>query len=464
MINRKNIFSGIKKIHLTGIGGIGMSGIAEYLNKKGFEISGSDAALSQVTRRLEHSGIKIFEGHSGDNIEKNCELIIYTSAVSSSNPELDKARKLGIKTVKRAEALGNIVNDKFLIAVSGTHGKSTTTAMIAKILIDNKFDPTVFVGGNLDFLNESNYRIGKSEIAVVEADEYDRSFHHLKADIAVITNIESDHLDIYFDIDDIKTSFKKFLENSKKELKIIACGDDLNNTDIIKKFRHKTTYGFNKSNDFVISEVNQFSNKVNFLLKDQELMIKVMGNHNMLNASAAFLVGREFKINAENFNGSLKTFFGVKRRLELKYENGLRVFDDYAHHPTEVKATIEALRKIYKGRLITVFQPHLYTRTRDFYREFGESFSGTDILILTKIYPAREEAIEGITSELILAEYKKSGKQGFYSESKENLLNELEDMTENGDVIAFLGAGDITEYCTEFILRIKTKTKDTVPL
>lgn len=464
MSESKNIFAGIKKIHLTGIGGIGMSGIAEYLIKKGYEITGSDTSVSSVTRRLENLGIKVFKGHSEENISDECELLIYTAAVFTENAEIKKAKKLNIKTVKRAEALGNIVNDKFVIAVSGTHGKTTTSAMIAKILIDNKFDPTVFVGGNLEFLNGGSSRIGKSDIAVVEADEYDRSFHQLNANIAVITNIESDHLDIYFDIDDIRNSFRKFLEKSKPNSRIIVCGDDSNNLDLIKKFKNKTTYGFGKNNEHKIHDVSQVNGKTNFLLDDNELILRVMGNHNILNASAAFLVAREMKINAENFNSSIKTFYGVKRRLEIKYDNGIKVFDDYAHHPTEVTATIDALKRSYKGRLITVFQPHLYTRTKEFFRDFAESFHNSDLLILTKIYPAREEAIEGVTSELILNEFNKPGQQGYYLENNDDVLIMLENTIEDGDIVLFMGAGDITETCDEFVARLKTKTKDTVPL
>lgn len=463
-MSTENFFEGKRKIHLIGIGGIGMCGIAEYLHKKEFDITGSDSVSSQNTRRLANTGVNVFYGHSGNNLPDDTELVIYTSAVNPLNPELEKARRLGIESIKRAEALGKIVNDKFLIAVSGTHGKTTTTSMIAKLLIDNKFDPTVFVGGNLDFLNDGTSRIGHSEYAVVEADEYDRSFHYLKPDIAVITNIESDHLDIYFDIEDIKESFKKFLNCGKKGMKIIACGDDMNILEVLKKFTNKTTYGFGRKNDYTITEVNQTQKKVSFFLKNKELSIRVFGNYNILNASAAYLTGQELKIRDENFNISMKTFSGAKRRLELKYKNGLTIFDDYAHHPTEVRASLETLKKIYKNRIIVVFQPHLYTRTREFYKEFGDAFSIADNLFLTQIYPAREEKIEGVTSELILNEFLKSGKNGYYFGNKDEMMNELEKTCGNDDIIVFQGAGDITDMCDKFVMRIKSKTKDIVPL
>jgi len=464
MIEVKNIFDNVKKVHLIGIGGIGMSGIAEYLVKKKFKVTGSDMTKSPITKRLEKLGVEISEGHIENNFPDDTELVIYTAALSDDNPELLKAKRLNKKLIKRAEALGYIVNDKFVIAVSGTHGKTTTTAMIAKVLIDNKFDPTIFVGGNLDFLDGGSSRIGKSEIAVVEADEYDRSFHQLKANIAVITNIEADHLDIYKDIKDIKESFKKFLDNSKKNAKVIACGDDVNVVDVMEDIKNKSSYGFKKSNDYVIEDISYGKKAVSFIIDDNEVRLRILGRHNILNSSAAFLVAKELMIGDDRFNESIKTFYGVKRRLELKLTNDIKVYDDYAHHPTEVEVTLDALRKNHKGRIITVFQPHLYSRTRDFYKEFGKAFAGTDLLYLAKIYPARENEIEGITSGLILSEYNKTGKEGRYIEDKEMILDELDSIKQTGDVIIFQGAGDITELCDRFVNRIKTKTNGKVPL
>ncbi len=460
----KNVFDGVKKVHLTGIGGIGMSGIAEYLVKQGYEVTGSDITLSHITKRLVKLGVKISEGHKAENLADNTELLIYTSAVKEDNEELKKALSLKIKTVKRAEALGGIVNGKFLIAVAGTHGKTTTTAMIAKALIDDKFDPTVFAGGNLEFLDGGSSRIGKSDIAVVEADEYDRSFHTLNADIAIITNIDSDHLDIYKDLDDIKDSFRKFIMNSKKKLKIIACGDDDNIRAAFAENKNITYYGFKENNDHRIREVKFEKSKLSYWIDNDEVMLKVIGNHNILNSSAAYLTARELKIGNDAFNQSMKTFFGVKRRLELKYDNGVRIFDDYAHHPAEVKASLDAVRKNHSGRIITIFQPHLYSRTRDFYKEFGDSFKDTDILLLAKIYPAREEKIEGITSGLILDEYAKKGKEGKYIENREEIIKELEGMKQEGDVIIFMGAGDITLLSDKFVKIVKSKSREKIPL
>lgn len=460
----EDIFANVKKVHLIGIGGIGMSGIAEYLIKKNYKVTGSDMTISPITRRLKNMGVEIFEGHVENNLPDDAELVIYTAALSDDNPELLKAQRLNKKLVKRAEALGQIVNNKFVIAVSGTHGKTTTTAMIAKILIDNKVDPTVFVGGILEFLDGGSSRIGKSDIAVVEADEYDRSFHKLNADIAVITNIDADHLDIYKDINEIKESFKKFLLGSKKNVKVIAWGDDNNVCEVTKEVKDRTLYGFNKTNDYPIEDISFGKKAVSFIIDDNEVRLRVLGRHNILNSSAAFLVAKELMIGDDRFNESIKTFYGVKRRLELKYSNDIMVFDDYAHHPTEVEVSLDAVRKNNKGRIITVFQPHLYSRTRDFYKEFGNAFQGTDILYLAKIYPAREKEIIGVTSELILSEFKKSGKEGHYINDNELLLNEVDLIKQPGDVIIFQGAGDITDLCEKFVNRIKAKTSGKIPL
>jgi len=468
------MLEGIKKVHLIGIGGIGMSGIAEYLVKKKYGVSGSDVAASPVTRRLEKLKVKFSAGHDESNLPVDAELVIYSAAVNEDNAELLKAKILNIKIVKRAEALGNIVNDKFVIAVSGTHGKTTTTAMIAKILMDSRIDPTVFVGGNIEFLDGGSSRIGKSNTAVVEADEYDRSFLHLKADIIIITNIDTEHLDIYKDIQDIKDNFKKFIDNSKKNLKIIACGDEKNVADVIKDIKNKITYGFKKNNDYPIDDISFDKNSIGYSINNEDIRIKVLGKHNILNSAAAYLVATELKINDEVINESMKTFYGVKRRLELKFDNGIKIYDDYAHHPTEVRATLDAIRKINPSRVITVFQPHLYSRTKDFYKEFADSFSGTDMLLLAKIYPAREKEIKGVSSELILNEYNNGinkpvlGKElkleGYYIDDNEKILNLLESITKEGDVIIFQGAGDITELCEKFVKMVKVKLNWMVPL
>jgi UDP-N-acetylmuramate--alanine ligase len=447
----KNIFNEIKKIHLIGIGGIGMSGIAEYLAGKGYQVSGSDMYMTENTERLKNFGIKIIHGHSEENINPDTGLVIYTSAVKDDNPEFQKAKKMNLPLYKRAEALGAIVNDKFVISISGTHGKTTTTAMTAKVLIDNNYDPVVFAGGNMEFLNDGSSRIGEGNYAVVEADEYDRSFHHLRSDIAVILNIETDHLDIYNDLDDIKNSFRIFLENSKQNAYLIGNGDDENVRSVTSTMKNKSFFGTGDENEFQIKDINFTQDGMNFKISDDEFNLKVLGDHNAMDAAAAFIISKKLNIESEDFKKSISTFKEVKRRLELKYNGEFKIYDDYSHHPTEVRKTLETMNKIKQGRIITVFQPHLFTRTRDFYKDFADAFGSTDILILEKIYPAREEEIAGISSKLILDEFLKNGYEGYYHEDQNEIYKNLKKIIGKDDIVIFMGAGTVTEHCSEFI-------------
>jgi UDP-N-acetylmuramate--alanine ligase len=461
---RRNLES-YRNVHLVGIGGIGMSGIAEYLAAKGVKVTGSDLRETQITRRLRWLGAEVSIGHAAENVSPDCELLIYTSALDDENPELKQAKANGIEVMKRAAALGLIVNGMFVIGVSGTHGKTTTTAMIAKMLIDADMDPTVFVGGSLDFLEGGASRIGSGEIAVVEADEYDRSFLQLRPDIIVITNIDADHLDIYNDMNEIIDNFRLFIERRKNNGKIIACGDDPDVTAALKGFGNSETYGFRKSNGHVVSDLNFEGSRTEFSIDGHIISIRVPGAHNALNSTACFLAGRELKLSANMIGDSLRDFTGVNRRLELKYENGLMVFDDYAHHPEEVRASLDAIRKLGHGsRIITIFQPHLFTRTRDFFKEFAESFKDTDLLLLAKIYPAREKEIEGVSSRLILNEYFKLGKNGIYIENPDEIIETLESISKEGDIIVFQGAGDITGICDRFVKKMQSKNAGAVPL
>lgn len=453
------LFENIKKVHFIGIGGIGMSGIAEYLAKNKYAVSGSDSYTTDISERLKNFGINIYEGHSADYLDSDTELVIYSAAVKEDNPEYIKATSLNIPTIKRAKALGEIVNDKFLIAVSGTHGKTTTTSMVAKILIDNDLDPTVFVGGNLSFLDGSSSRIGNSNIAVVEADEYDRSFLTLKADVIIVNNLESDHLDIYENLEDIQNNFIKFCNLGKENCKIIMNGDDENVRAIAKQIeKEKIFFGFDDENDFAIDNITYSEKTCSFKLNDFQINLAVIGRHNMLNSSAAFLAAKEAGLNDEQISTSLQSFGGVKRRFELKFTNGIRVYDDYAHHPTEVRATLEAARSINIGRIITVFQPHLYSRTQDFYKAFSDAFSGTDILILDKIYPARELPIDGVTSDLIFKEFNKNYPKEAYSfNEKSEIFSKLKEIVKDKDIVIFQGAGTITNYCDEYVSIVKNK-------
>jgi len=457
------------KVHFIGIGGFGMSGLAEYLLSKGNSVSGSDMMKTDLTLRLEKSGARIYYFHSGKNISSDTQLVVYSSAVKQDNPEYIFAINNNIEIIKRAEMLGRIANESFLISISGTHGKTSTSAMTSFILIDNGLDPDVFVGGAMGFLDGSTSHIGSGKYCVVEADEYDRSFLTLKSDIAVVNNIDMDHQDIYGNIDEIKENFTSFLKNNKNKSIIIANGDDKNVKDVIKIFGNKVlTFGTDKSNDYIIENVTDYSGadittKFNIASKNQtvtDICLRTPGLHNVFNATAAFIISSSLNITDEEYKKSIAEFTGVKRRLELKYSSKIKIYDDYAHHPVEVKSSYDALRRITKGRLITVFQPHLYSRTAEFFKEFAVSLKDNDIIILTDIYPARERPIEGITSDLIFEELMNISRNKLYILKKDDIISFLNEETDTGDTIVFQGAGDITNICDKFISQIKEKKND----
>lgn len=453
------VIGNTRRIHFTGIGGIGMSGLAEYFLRKGFKVSGSDITPSHITERLKNLGAEIFIGHSSENVKSIVDKVVYTSAVHGDNPEIQRAKELNIKTIRRAELLAEVVNDKFLIAVSGTHGKTTTTAMIAQVLADEGLDPLVFVGGNVRLFDGGSSRMGEGRIAVVEADEYDRSFLTLKPDIAVVTSIDEDHLDIYKNLDEIKKAFEEFCSKSKSDSKVIYFGDDENVVSAVSKLsREKISYGFNDNNylrisDYSLSRGNQSFSILNSHNSYKNVSLKLIGIHNVLNSAACFAVCSLLGIDFKNFKKSLKDFEPVDRRLQLKSDkNRIKVYDDYAHHPKEIKVSLNGLNGIVnKGRLITVFQPHLFSRTRDFYREFAESLSIADEVVLTEIYPAREKPVKGVTSELIFNELVKLNSKVKYFKDNKSAIDYLKNDVKPNDVIVFQGAGDITNLCDEFV-------------
>ncbi len=460
------VIGNTKNIHFIGIGGIGMSGLAEYYLRNGYKVSGSDLTPSPITNRLKELGAEIYIGHSENNVKSTADAVVYSSAIPMDNPEIIKAKEFHTRIVRRAELLGEIVNDKYLIAVAGTHGKTTTTAMIAKVIADAGLDPLVFVGGNVKLFEGGASRIGKGRYAVVEADEYDRSFLTLKPDIAVITSIDEDHLDIYKDLNDIKNTFKEFCANAKKDAMIIYCGDEANVTNTVSGLRNeKISYGFSRNNYLKISNYGFKKGILNFSINNsvreyKNISLNLIGTHNVLNSTACFAVSKLLGINFDNYHKSIGEFAPVDRRLQLKYnENNIRVYDDYAHHPKEIEMSLKGLKEIIspKGRLIGIFQPHLFTRTRDFYKEFAKSLSLADKMILMDIYPAREKPIEGVTSELIFNELLKTDSDVKYFHSNKLIENNLLKEIKPEDTIVFQGAGDITQLCDEFISKLKKK-------
>jgi UDP-N-acetylmuramate--alanine ligase len=452
------MFKNIKRVHFVGIGGIGMSGIAEILLNQGFEISGSDKSLSEVTNRLRELGIKVYEGHSAENV-KDADVLVYSSAVMLDNPEVQEAIAKKIPVIKRSEMLAETMRLKYGVGIAGTHGKTTTTSMVGLTLTEGNIDPTIIVGGKLSGLGGTNARLGNGEFIVVEADEFDRTFLKLTPVIAAITTLESEHLDTYKDLDDIKTAFIEFANKVPFYGFVVLCLDEPALQDIIPKINKKIiTYGLTAQADVraVDIEHNKFLSRYTVKYKGKELgeiELKIPGVHYVKNSLVAVIVATELGINFKTIKKALESFTGVYRRFEVKYNKELMVVDDYAHHPTETSATLAGIRAGWlDNRLVAVFQPHLYSRTKDFYQEFGRSFLNTDIFICTDVYPAREKPIEGVTGELISSATKSFGHRNvIYVEDKDDIPNVLNNLKQDGDIIITMGAGDIWKYGEKFV-------------
>jgi UDP-N-acetylmuramate--alanine ligase len=456
----------ISKIHFVGIGGIGMSGIAEIMLNRGFQISGSDMNESANTERLRSLGISVVIGHSENNV-MDADLLVYSSAVNESNPEVVAALEKDIPVIKRSEMLAETMRMKYGIGIAGTHGKTTTTSMVGLVLTEAGIDPTIIVGGKLSGLGGTNARLGKSDFIVVEADEFDRTFLSLTPSIAAITTLEAEHLDTYKDLDDIKGAFVEFANKVPFFGFVVLCLDETALQDIRPLIKKKVlSYGTTQQADIraVDIEYNEFNTSYTVNYKGTELgriTLNLPGKHNVNNSLVAVTIAKELGIEFDIIKKSLESFSGVYRRFETKYNNDILVVDDYAHHPTEINATLSGIRNGWKRRLVAVFQPHLYSRTKDFYAEFGRAFLNSDIFICTDVYPAREEKIEGVSGELIANAAKSFGhKNVIYVEEKENLPSVLLDIAEANDVIVTLGAGDIWKYGEEFIAQYKNKKVD----
>ncbi len=454
---------------MVGVGGIGMSGIAEILLDQGFEVRGSDRQLSEITDRLEKLGAKIFKGHAAKNLG-DADVVVYSSAVHLDNPELAAAAEKKIPVIRRAEMLAELMRMKYGIAIAGTHGKTTTTSMTSLVLMEGGLDPTVIVGGKLSSFGGTNARLGHGEYIVVEADEFDRSFLQLTPVIAAITTLEREHLDIYTDLEDIKRAFVEFANKVPFYGFVILCLDEPSIQEILPLIRKKiVTYGVNAQSDLQAVNISFDANRSKFNLLQRgkdlgEINLNVPGLHNVKNSVAAIGIGLELGIEFSKIKKAVESFTGVYRRLEIKANiDGVMIVDDYAHHPTEVQATLSALKSGWpQRRVVAVFQPHLFSRTRDFHDEFGKSFLNADVLVVTEIYPAREEPIQGITGELIVNDARAFGhKEAYYVQDKKHLSEFLMKIKKYGDIVVTLGAGDISKYSEEFIGKMKTSTRKT---
>ncbi len=444
------MYGKIEKIHFVGIGGIGMSGIAEVLVNLGYKVSGSDLRSSEITERLASLGGEIFYGHARENIA-NVDVVVISSAVHDDNPEVVEARERLIPVIPRAEMLAELMRMKYGIAIAGTHGKTTTTSMVSTILGHAGIDPTIVIGGRLDSIG-SNAKLGQGKFLVAEADESDGSFLKLSPTIAVVTNIDADHLDFYSGIDQIKDTFVEFINKIPFYGLAVLCLDSGNVADIIPRVKKRfITYGLSSQADFRASDIRISGNATSFVAHFKgerlgEVSFKMPGAHNVLNALACIAVAMELNVPFEVIRDGFRDFGGVGRRFQIKGEvGGIMVVDDYGHHPTEIKATLAAAKGGWGDRrLVVVFQPHRYTRTRELFAEFVKSFYDADLLVLTDIYPAGEPPIPGVTSEALWQSVRKHGqKDAVYIGDRQEIAGHLLKIVRAGDIVLTLGAGNI---------------------
>jgi UDP-N-acetylmuramate--alanine ligase len=437
--------------HFTGIGGIGMSGIAEVLLNLGYSISGSDQKLSATTDRLEQLGATVYEGHAADNVA-GARALVVSSAVGESNPEVQEARRLNIPVIPRGELLAELMRLKYGIAVAGSHGKTTTTSMVAQILSHAGLDPTVVVGGKAAAMGGSNARVGASEFLVVESDESDGSFLRLSPILTVVTNIDREHLDHYADLDVIKAAFTDFVNKVPFYGAAILCLDDENVQSILPAVRRRpVTYGRSSQADLQPHSIEHLGSHTNFGVRARSgdlgmFHLNIPGDHNVLNATAAIAVALELHVDPEVIREGLKKFTGVARRFDVKgVVNGVTVVDDYGHHPTEIRATLAAARSVAQGKLIVLFQPHRYTRTQHLMDDFARAFHDAGRVVVLDVYAASEQPIPGVTSQALVERMRQFGHRGaeYAASADEGIALVIQDAAP-GDMIVTLGAGSVS--------------------
>ena len=458
------------KIHFVGIGGIGMSGIAEVMHAFGYNVQGSDIVNNQNIKRLRRKGIKTFLGHSKNNV-KNVNILVVSSAIKKNNPEIHYSKEKNIKIYKRSEMLSSLMNFKESIAISGTHGKTTTTSLISAVLENAKFDPTTIIGGIVNAY-KGTARIGKSKWMVVEADESDGSLSNFFPKIGVITNINKEHMDFYQSYNKLQNNFYQFIKNIPFDGLAVLCKDNLGVKKLIKKITNRNfiTYGFFKDSDLRALNVsfNKTSScfdveiKQNFLFKKEiikGIKLNMLGKHNVLNCLAAICVAKILNIKTENIKKSFKKFKGIKRRFTLiDTIAGVKIFDDYAHHPEEIKSTLDLAQILKPKNTVIVFQPHRYSRFGNLYNNFKKVLKNCDKLIVADVYPAGETSVNSLSKEKFVKDINRL---------KNNLavpLNKISDLpkiikknTRFGDIVIFMGAGDISRWAYELPTQMKKK-------
>jgi UDP-N-acetylmuramate--alanine ligase len=476
------MFAKIQRIHFVGIGGIGMSGIAEVLLTLGYKVSGSDLKHSPVTERLSELGAIVFEGHRAENIT-GAEVVVASSAIRRDNPEVAAAHAHHLPVIQRAEMLAELMRLKYGIAIAGMHGKTTTTSMVAAVLAAGGLDPTVVVGGRVDAMG-SNARLGKSHYLVAEADESDRSFLKLSPILAVVTNIDREHMDCYQDMADVEQAFLDFVDRVPFYGMAVLCNDDERLRNLLPRLaRRAITYGQREDSDFRIlprstgasagepsaqpkADGLQGRHYSHFAVEYRkkslgDFHLQVPGTHNVLNATAAVAVGIGLDIDPERIREGLESFRGVDRRFQFRGRAaGVSVIDDYGHHPTEIRATLAAARQCGFNRVHVVFQPHRYTRTRDLLQEFGTAFADADSVLVLDVYPASEPPIPGITGETVVAEVQKAGgKAARYVASFDEAAHEAAAIAASGDMVLTLGAGNVFHLGQQVLEQLKTREK-----
>ncbi len=452
-----------KHFHFVGIGGIGMSGIAELLLSLGYRVSGSDLKRSAVTERLASLGATIFEGHRAENVE-GAAAIVASSAVQSSNPEIAEARRRGIPVIPRGEMLAELMRLKYGVAVAGSHGKTTTTSMIAAVTAHSGLDPTIVVGGRVDSIG-SNARLGGGDFMVVEADESDGSFLKLAPIVAVITNIDREHMDHYRDLDEVRRSFTYFANRVPFYGATVVCADDPGVQAILPSItRRVIRYGTGSGCDLTASEIAPQAFGIRFRLASEtkdlgEFTLPVPGRHNVLNAMAAVAVGLELGAPLEKIREALARYGGVDRRFQVRGRaRGVTIVDDYGHHPTEVAATLSAARQLVRtagrGRVLVAFQPHRYTRTHLLMDEFARAFPDADHLWIADIYPAGEAPITGVDAPALVAAIRPHSPNAEYAPSFDALVEAIAAQAQDGDFVIALGAGNINQICEKMFSRL----------
>lgn len=465
-VNRMGMFRKIQQIHLVGIGGAGMSGIAEVLLTMGYTVTGSDLHASETTRRLEELGGRIFIGHQESNVG-TAQVVVISSAVAGSNPEVVKAKTMQIPVIPRAEMLAELMRLKFGVAIAGAHGKTTTTSMVSTVLAQGGLDPTMVIGGKVNALG-SHARLGRGDLLVAEADESDGSFLRLPPTIVAVTNLDREHLDHYGSMERINESFLEFINKIPFYGLAVLCADDDRLASLFPRLvKRYQTYGLRERDgvapDFLATDIvlKQWGADFRTHFRGKNLgpfRLAVPGIHNVSNALVAIAIGMELDVPVDLIRKGLAAFTGVERRFHLRGEaGGIMVVDDYGHHPTEVKATLAAAKQGWDRRLVVLFQPHRYSRTRDCLGEFAHAFDSADVLFMTDIYPAGEQPIPGVTGAALAETVKAAGHPAVnFIEQKETLPDQVLSHLQAGDLVLTLGAGDIWKAGTGILARLES--------